>query len=137
MHSGCQVCEFPADGRISGVFYFDAIAPDAYGTWRGTSGDHEWPFELKRKDTMLKVDTSFTPGDIAGGYGYQYGMQGPEGGISGDRLDHSRVAFDIGCVTGAPGRHLAKVDRDCCGRSFGANATVEGVFYKGESQKWR
>ncbi|HXB07056.1 MAG TPA: hypothetical protein VNW04_08070 [Puia sp.] len=164
-----KVCEFQADGMITGIFFFNKIGATSSGKWYSPSSDKDYVLALNQKDTVLKVDTGFAPEAIAGDYGYQYGKNGPQGSITVHRIRDGRISFDIGCVTSAPAFNQATVgldtvaiqndrftytlrdSRQCifqvrfyrdfliirytkgyegCEGSFGANATVEGVFYR-------
>lgn len=108
-----RILEFEASGNITGIITGKPAGKVFNGTWFSPKTRKDFPMALSAKDT------SVTPGDFdgdaktaAGSYRYEYGEEGPQGGLELKKLSGDKWAFSVSAVTGAPARNIADIGTD-------------------------
>lgn len=102
--------EFENDGNISGII--DAVLKNGKlsGSWSSTKSETVYPMTLDIQTKVHPKPEIFAPvpsDRFEGTYTYQYGENGYQGSVTIKKLKDQMYSYDIGSVTGAPGRNIA------------------------------
>jgi hypothetical protein len=108
-----RLLEFDKNGNITGVLTGTPKQEKLVGNWYATKNNKEIPFELKKIDTIIKVENYETNKfNLVGEYQYQYGEKGYQGYLSIKKITDDKISINISSVTNEPSRNIAELITD-------------------------
>lgn len=108
-----RILEFEASGNITGIISGKPDGKVFNGTWFSPKTRKDLPMALSAKDTTVtSEDFEADIRTAAGSYRYEYSEEGPQGGLTLEKLSDGKWTFSVSAVTGAPARNIADIGTD-------------------------